>query len=90
MEGRPRKMKLELEGVPGAVMWSEDMPREKAARELIRIIAPDTVLPLRVYVAAPEGTGAQKLGFGLQALDAEGGVAHYASRFDAPEPAAGQ
>ena len=84
MEGRPRKMVLVLEGVAGAKMWSEDMPKEHAARELTRVIAPDMTLPLRIYVVAPAGTPEQKLGFTLRALDADGGEDRYASRFDAP------
>jgi cytochrome c oxidase accessory protein FixG len=85
MEGRPRRMALTLDGVAGAVMWSEDMPRDKAARELIRIIAPDMTLPLRIYVVAPAGTPEQHLRFTLRALDEEGGAAEYETRFDAPE-----
>lgn len=84
MEGRPRKMDLTLEGVPGAVMWSEDMGKGAAARNLTRVIPADTTEPLRIYVVAPSGTGEQKLGFTLRALDAEGGTVSYETRFDAP------
>jgi cytochrome c oxidase accessory protein FixG len=84
MEGRPRPMRLSLEGVAEAKMWSEDMARENAARELTRIIAADTTQPIRVYVSAPAGTKEQDLRFTLRALDAEGGEVAYKSRFDAP------
>jgi len=84
MEGRPRKMELVLDGVPGAVMWSEDMAKAAATRNLTRVIPADTTEPLRIYVVAPSGSGEQKLGFTLHALDAEGGATRYESRFDAP------
>jgi cytochrome c oxidase accessory protein FixG len=84
MEGRPRKMELVLDGVPGAKMWSEDMSKDAAVRSLTRVVAPDLTVPLRIYVVAPANTPEQKLGFTLRALDAEGGTASYTSRFDAP------
>ncbi|HWU04388.1 MAG TPA: cytochrome c oxidase accessory protein CcoG [Novosphingobium sp.] len=85
MEGRPRPMELTLDGVPGAKMWTEDMPQSAAARSLKRMVAPDSTDPVRVYVVAPDGTAEQKLGFTLRALDAEGGSTSYSSRFDAPQ-----
>ena len=84
MEGRPRRFAITLEGVPGATMWSDDMGKGAATRELVREVAADQTESLRLYVAAPRGTRAQKLAFQLRALDAEGGSARYASRFDAP------
>jgi cytochrome c oxidase accessory protein FixG len=85
MEGRPRQMELTLDGVPGATMWSEDMAKANAARKLTRIIPADTTLPLRIYVSAPANTPEQKMGFTLRALDSDGGVTSYDTRFDAPE-----
>ena len=84
MEGRPRRFALRLDGAPGAVMWSEDMPRKAAARELIRIIAADRTEPLRIYVAAAANTPVQALGFTLRALDSEGGEVAYQTRLDSP------
>ena len=84
MEGRPRPFAITLEGVPGAVMWSDDMGQAGAARQLVRTVAADQTDSLRLYVAAPRGTQPQALTFTLKALDAERGSARYATRFDAP------
>ena len=84
MEGRPRQFAITIDGVPGAKMWSDDMGQASAARRLVRTVAADQTDSLRLYVAAPRGTGPQQLGFTMTALDAEGGTVRYASRFDAP------
>jgi cytochrome c oxidase accessory protein FixG len=85
MQSRPRPMKLTLEGLPGAVMWSGAMPRAAAAREIAFTMPADRVEPLRVYVAAPSETAPQKFRFVLTASDAEGGGDSSEVRFDAPE-----
>ncbi|MBC2661136.1 cytochrome c oxidase accessory protein CcoG [Novosphingobium flavum] len=85
MERRPRAMRVALEGLPGAVMWSDAMGRDQAARSLDMTVAADSVLPLRVYVAAPPGTAEHGFHFVLTALDAEGGGDRTETRFDAPE-----
>ncbi|NBC37477.1 cytochrome c oxidase accessory protein CcoG [Novosphingobium sp. FSY-8] len=86
MEGRPRKMELSLDGVPGAKMWAEDMPMASASGKIIRIVPADSTDPVRVYVLAPPTTtGEHKVTFTLRALDADGGSVSYAARFDAPE-----
>ncbi|HZU63474.1 MAG TPA: cytochrome c oxidase accessory protein CcoG [Novosphingobium sp.] len=84
MEDRPRHMVLELGGLPGGRMWSEDMGKAEAARSLARTVAADQTEPLRVYVVAPSGTAEQSFSFTLRALDAEGGQVAYTARFDAP------
>ena len=84
MEDRPRKLELSLDGVPGAKMWSEDMPKEAATRTLVRNVPADRTEPVRIYVVAPANTPEQKLSFTLRALDQEGGLVSYKTRFDAP------
>jgi len=84
MEGRPRRIRVSLEGVPGAAMWTDETARSTSARTLTVTAAPDQTMPLRVYVAAPAGTASQPLEFELEALDREGGEASYHTRFDAP------
>jgi cytochrome c oxidase accessory protein FixG len=86
MESRPRPMQVALEGLPGAVMWSDDTSQDKAARMLVRRVGADLADPVRVYVAAPAGTVAQDFSFTLKALDAEGGGDTHEAHFDAPEP----
>jgi hypothetical protein len=75
---------ISLAGIDGATMWSDDMPRERAARELRVTVAPDQVAPLRVYVLAPAGTEPREFHFNLRALDADGGADSHETHFDAP------
>ena len=84
MEGRPREMEIGITGLPGATMWSDDMPRESAARVLRRKVASDTADPVRVYVIAPAQTREQDFVFTVRALDQAGGTANREARFDAP------
>jgi cytochrome c oxidase accessory protein FixG len=84
MENRPRPMKVTIEGLPGAVMWTDSMPREKAARELSIDVPPDTTLPVRAYVMAPAGTAGQDFAFVLAAQDAEGGGDRSETHFSTP------
>jgi cytochrome c oxidase accessory protein FixG len=85
METRPRQAEVALDGVPGAVMWTDGIAREKAARRLELALPPDRVEPVRVYVAAPEGTEEQEFAFILTALDQDGGGDRSKTRFDAPD-----
>jgi cytochrome c oxidase accessory protein FixG len=89
MEGRPRNMEVALEGLPGAVMWTDTMGRDQGARRLVEQVPADTTEPVRVYVAAPAGTGARtgggELAFVMTALDKEGGRDRVETRFDAPD-----
>jgi cytochrome c oxidase accessory protein FixG len=84
MQSRPRPMKLSIEGLPGAAMWSGSMPRDKAARTIAFTVAADRVEPLRVYVAAPPQTPPQHFSFVLTATDSAGGGDLSEVRFDAP------
>jgi polyferredoxin len=82
MENRPRRVEIGLSGLPGAMIWSDDMPRSSAARSLTRTIAADQAEPVRVYVIAPRGTVAQDFDFTLRALDKEGGEDTHRTHFD--------
>jgi cytochrome c oxidase accessory protein FixG len=84
METRPRTMLVTLDGLPGAKLWTDAMPRESAARALRIEVAPDQVAPVRAYVLAPAGTRHQEFRFTLRALDAEGGSDSGETSFDAP------
>ncbi|MFM5932068.1 MAG: cytochrome c oxidase accessory protein CcoG [Novosphingobium sp.] len=84
MENRPRPMKVSIEGLPGAVMWTDSMPRENAARELTIPVPADTTLPVRAYVMAPAGTAGQDFAFVLAAQDADGGGDRSATHFSTP------
>ncbi|MBS0480879.1 MAG: cytochrome c oxidase accessory protein CcoG [Proteobacteria bacterium] len=84
MEARPRLMEVSIDGLPGGRMWTDETARDSAARALRSTVAADRVEPLRVYVIAPDGTGAQHFTFKLRALDQEGGGGSTDVRFDAP------
>lgn len=85
MEARPRPMAVTLDGLPGAVMWTDEMGRESASRELQFTVAPDQTKPVRVYVVAPQGTADDEFAFVLSARDREAGGDRAETRFDAPE-----
>ncbi|MGE3691263.1 MAG: cytochrome c oxidase accessory protein CcoG [Novosphingobium sp.] len=84
MEGRPREMEISLQGLPGAVMWSDDNARKDAARSLRRTVASDTAEPVRLYVIAPPDTKGQQFTFAVRALDQGGDRTSREARFDAP------
>ncbi len=84
MESRPRPMEVAIDGLPGGLMWTDDMPRDRAARTLKFDVAADQTNPLRVYVVAPGGTAPQHFSFTLKAQDQEGGGDASKVRFDAP------
>ena len=85
METRVRPMAVMLEGLPGAVMWTDEMGRESASRELQFTVAADQTKPVRIYVVAPEGVAEQDFHFVLSARDREAGGDRAETRFDAPE-----
>ena len=85
MQSRPREMRVTLQGLPGAAMWTDEMPREDAARELVRTAPADSVDSLRVYVTAPPVTQAQDFAFTVTSLDEQAETDTTEARFDAPE-----
>ena len=85
MQSRPRQMRINLEGLPGAAMWTDDMPRENAARALVRAVAADSVANLRIYVIAPPATAGQDFAFTVASLDRQAESDTGEARFDAPE-----
>ena len=84
MEGRPRPMVITIDGLPGAVMWTDTEGRAQAGRKLTMAVPADTVLPVRVYIAGRPNTAEQDFAFNLAATDNEGGGNHVKTRFDAP------
>ncbi|HET9639239.1 MAG TPA: cytochrome c oxidase accessory protein CcoG [Allosphingosinicella sp.] len=86
MEGRPRMMEVFVEGLPGAVMWTDEGSRETAARSVRTTVPADQLAKLRIFLAAPAGVGGrQDFAFGVRALDREGGRDSVAARFERPE-----
>ncbi|MGU7714728.1 FixG Ig-like domain-containing protein, partial [Escherichia coli] len=53
MEERPRSVEIAIDGVPGAVLWTEASGRSGAARSVHVNVAPDQVAQVPVFVTAP-------------------------------------
>jgi cytochrome c oxidase accessory protein FixG len=85
MQSRPRDMRVSLEGLPGAVMWTSEMPREDAARVLVRPVPADATEPLRIYVLAADGTPVQDFAFAVTTLGDQPETDIAEARFAAPE-----
>jgi cytochrome c oxidase accessory protein FixG len=86
MELRPRNVRLTLEGLPGAVMWTETGSREAGGRSLEATVPADALQKLRIFVAAPAGEERRETAFVLRALDAEGGGDRVEVTFEGPRP----
>ncbi len=85
METRPRRMRIALDGLAGAEMWTDDMGEGDAERSLERTVPADETLPLRVYVRAPAGTASQDFVIDLVSLAADGEGDSVQTTFTAPE-----
>ncbi len=84
MQSRPREMEVALVGLPDAMMWSDDMARDQAARALKRKVPADATMAVRAYVIAPRGAAAQTFAFKLTVLDQQGETDRSEVRFETP------
>ncbi|MAG42429.1 cytochrome c oxidase accessory protein CcoG [Erythrobacter sp. SAORIC-644] len=84
MESRPREMEIAVEGLPGALMWTDTIGRGDAARIQIKTVPADQVLSVRVYVVAPQGTSTQDFSFSVTSRDEQQETATTETRFDTP------
>jgi cytochrome c oxidase accessory protein FixG len=84
MESRPRAMRVVLEGLPGAAMWTDEIDRADAARELVENVPADATRSVRVYVIAPPDTPGQDFAFAVTSLDEQVEMAETQARFTAP------
>jgi polyferredoxin len=86
MEARPRAMEVAVEGLPGAVMWTDGGSRETAGRAVRATVPADRLAKLRVFLAAPAGgRSGEDFAFAVRALDREGGSDSVEARFERPE-----
>ena len=85
MESRPRDMEVAVEGLPGAVMWTDAIARAEAAPSQTLTVPADQVRSVRAYVVVPEGARTQDFAFTVQSVDEEGESDRVETRFDAPE-----
>jgi cytochrome c oxidase accessory protein FixG len=84
MESRPRAMRVKLEGLPGASMWTDEMARSDAARGLTVTVPADSTASQRVYVIAPPNTVSQDFEFDVTSQDEQVEMAETQTRFSAP------
>ena len=84
MESRPREMEIAIEGLPGALMWTDTIGRDDAARTQVKTVPADQVLSVRAYVVAPEGTSTQDFSFSVTSRDEQQETATTETRFDTP------
>ncbi|MGE0179022.1 MAG: cytochrome c oxidase accessory protein CcoG [Sphingomonas sp.] len=87
MQTRPRDVAVTLDGLPGAVMWTESGSRATAGREIRTTVPADALAELRVFVAAPPAREERREAtFSVRALDAEGGSDRVDVTFEGPRP----
>jgi polyferredoxin len=84
MEDRPRAMRIALTGLPGAIMWTDEIDRSHAGRAITSVVAADATQPLRVYVVAPPNTEAQDFSFTVVTQDEQVESDTSQTRFSAP------
>ncbi len=84
MQNRPRAMIVTMEGLPAAKMWTDDMARERAARQVERMVPADATEIVRIYVIAPAGTPTQDFAFAVHSTS-DGEADSSPIRFEAPE-----
>ncbi len=84
MESRPRDMEIAIEGLPGAMMWSDTIRRGDAAASLTVAVPADQIETVRAYVTVPEGTRAQDFAFRVTSLDEQRETDTATTRFSAP------
>ncbi len=86
METRPRPVRIDIDGLPGAVMWDSLGDEKKAAASMTINVGPDQVEKRRIYVRAPRsGPQPATFAFRLTALDDQKGGDTDTARFDRPE-----
>ncbi len=84
MESRPRAMEIALEGLPGALMWTDAIPRSDAAATQRVEVPADAIKAVRAYVLVPPGTTGQAFSFRLTSLDEQRETDTQETTFNAP------
>ena len=86
MESRPRSVRLQVEGLPGATMWTETGQRETATTEIPLALAPDQVTKARIYVVAPgPGSKRSEMAFSVADRQPNGERDRVATAFERPD-----
>ncbi|MEN7537731.1 cytochrome c oxidase accessory protein CcoG [Aurantiacibacter flavus] len=84
MESRPREMRVAIDDLPGAVMWSDTIAAENAAPAQTFTVPADQTLTVRAYVSAPADTLPGDFAFTLTSLDEQGESDRTETSFNAP------
>jgi len=84
MESRPREMEIAIEGLPGAVMWTDMVARDDAAPSQVISTPPDQTSTVRAYVIAPSATAATDFSFRVTSLDEQRETDTSEARFSTP------
>ena len=74
-----------VEGLPGALMWTDTINRDEASATQRVTVPADLVRAVRAYVAVPVGTAPQQFEFRVTSLDEQRETDVVETRFDAPE-----
>jgi cytochrome c oxidase accessory protein FixG len=85
MEDRPRPIVLTTSGVPGALIFTDDMDEHAAQPSLAMTVPSDTTLRLRLYMEGPRGAKPGPVLFQLKATDRDSGHDQSHSTFSTPE-----
>ena len=73
-----------IEGLPGAVLWTDTIPQGDAARSQVLEVAPDLTRTVRAYVAAPSGIKEQNFSFVQTSQDEQAETDSAETLFNAP------
>ncbi len=85
MQARPRDMEVALVGLPeGAVMWTENITSENAARAQIIAVPANETKIVRAYITVPAGSNADSFSFRLTSLAEDGEVDLAETKFSTP------
>lgn len=86
METRPRKVVLLMSGLEGAKMWTQDGSRETATHSVEVEVAPDSILKVRLFVAAPrDGPERQPFDISAEAVGVKEKGDSDTTQFERPE-----
>jgi cytochrome c oxidase accessory protein FixG len=86
MQDRPRTLRIAAEGLPGAMLYTDDMAQGDARTTIDVAVPADSAAKVRLYAVVPVGT-AREQDFVLSAapLDSEGRAVRRETHFEAPE-----
>jgi cytochrome c oxidase accessory protein FixG len=84
MQARPRTMRIDLAGLEGGTMWTDEISADDAARSLQFNVPADQAKTIRIYVIAPRGAQSQDFSLNVVSLDEQGESDTVETRFETP------